>query len=156
MKAITLATLAALGLLTMSSNAFANDTHGYNGSYCKAYYGSQAAKFDHLEEGIRNNADYYLMVSCPVLANSVYNTSGTAQVYVHWTGRSSGTVGTVSCFLYSRNGNGTPRESKSASRSSTGWLYIANLTSDDVYGSYSMVCGLPARSTLNTIFLEEY
>lgn len=151
MKSTTLTTLAALGFLAMSGNVFAGENgHAYNGSYCNNYFGSEATQFNHQWDGIRNISAASRYVSCPVIVDEIANTSGTTQVWVHWTG-----AGTLSCYLNSKNGSGTNRQTQSNSRVNTGWLSIPNITSDDYWGSYSMYCYLPASGTLNTVWVGE-
>lgn len=54
-----------------------------------------------------------------------------------------------------RNVGGTTKQSKSATKTGTGWFLIPNLTTDDSFGSYSMYCYLPKAGLLNTIWLGE-
>jgi hypothetical protein len=150
MKGITLAALAGIGFIATSGHALAENGHAYNGSYCDNYYGSQASAFDHQFNGIRNASGAYAYVSCPVVVDEIDNTAGTTQIWVHYTG-----TGTISCSFFSMNGNGTIRQSQSASRVNTGWFSIPNITTDDYWGSYSMYCGLPANGVLNTIWVGE-
>ena len=63
MKTIAIATLIGLSL---SFDALAENGHAYNGSYCDAYYGSQAGHFNRQHNGIRNLTAGHRLVSCPV------------------------------------------------------------------------------------------
>lgn len=150
MKSITLISLAALGVFSLYGNAYAENGHAYNGSYCDAYFGSQAGDFNHRFNGIRNNASSGRYVSCPVIVDEINNTAGTTRVWLHYTGS-----GTVSCTLFSMRGNGTSLQSKTKSRVNTGGFQIPDITSDDFWGSYSMYCLLPAKGILNTIWVGE-
>lgn len=150
MKNTPIITLALVGAITASTQSHAADNRqNYNGSYCDSYYGTQAGSINHQYNGIRNNAASGLYVSCPVIVDEASNTTGTNNIWVHWSG-----AGTLSCTLFSMNGNGTSLQSRSAS-GVAGWVNIANLTADDYWGSYSMYCYLPASATLNTISISE-
>ena len=134
--------------LSISGNAFAENGHAYNGSYCDNYFGSQADDFNHQYNGIRNKTSTTRVVSCPVLVDEIANTTGTTKVWVHYTG-----TGAVSCYLFSMNPNGSASQTRSGNRTNTGWFSIANITSDNYWGSYSMYCFIPSGGVLNTIWL---
>lgn len=151
MKKLILTSIAFAGIAAFGQNAAAADNaQGYNGSYCSNYYGSQATSVNHQYNGIYNLSAGGLYVSCPVIVDEVSNTTGTNWAWVHYTG-----ANTVSCSLFSMNGNGSIRQSQSASRAGTGWFQIPNLTTDDFWGSYSMYCYLPSGGTLNTVHISE-
>lgn len=150
MRNRALIALFAAAALAVSGYATAENGHAYNGSYCDNYYGSQAGSFDHQHNGIRNALNSNAYVSCPVLVDEINVTTGTSRVWAHYTG-----TGTVRCTMFSKNGNGSTRQSVVGSRVNTGWFSIASITSDDYWGSYSMYCLLPARGVLNTIWVGE-
>jgi hypothetical protein len=145
--------LAALALVTLAGSAAAENGHAYNGSYCNAYFGSQAANFYHQYNGTYNASTAGTYISCPVLVDEIANTTGTTQVWVHWTANAA--ADTISCYLFSMNGNGTIRQSQGAGKAGSGWFGISNLTTDDYWGSYSMYCYLPRYGNINTIWLGE-
>ena len=149
MKHLALATLIITSF-GLTGTASAENGHAYNGSYCNSYYGNQASYFNSQYNGIRNTTNVARYISCPVVVDEIANTSGTTRVYVHYTGS-----GTIKCGLYSMYGAGAVKQSKWASRSGTGWVYMPNLTTDDYWGSYSMHCLVPANGTVNTIWLGE-
>lgn len=153
MKRILALTVAALALTTLAGSAAAENGHAYNGSYCKSYYGSQAANLYHQHNGTRNVSTAGTYISCPVLVDEIAQTTGTTQVWVYWTAAAA--TDTMSCSLFSMNGSGTIRESKFASKTGTGWFAIPNLTTDDYWGSYSMYCYLPKSGNVNTVWLGE-
>lgn len=133
----------------ISGNVFAENGHAYNGSFCTASLGSQAANFDFLF-GIRNVSGSRRIVSCPVVVDEIANTSGTNRVWVYFSGG-----GTVRCSLYSMNGNGTIRQARSGSRTNSGWLSIPNITTDDFWGSYAMYCDIPNNGSIETVWVGE-
>lgn len=145
--------LAVLMLVTLAGVAAAENGHAYNGSYCKPYYGSQAANLYHQYNGTYNASAAGTYISCPVLVDEIVNTTGTTQVWVYWT--ASAAADTISCSLYSMNGNGTARQGQFGSKAGSGWLAMPNLTTDDYWGSYSMYCYLPRNGNINTIWLGE-
>jgi hypothetical protein len=150
MKRMTLAAITGMAFATLSANTSAENGHTYNGSQCNSFYGSQAGGFDRYGNGIVNKTGSHSLVICPVTVDEVDKTTGTTQIWVHYTG-----TGTPSCTFMSMNGNGTVRQSKSGFRTNTGWMTIPNITSDDFWGSYSMYCGLPPNGVLNTVWVGE-
>ncbi|MGR6035196.1 MAG: hypothetical protein ACU4EQ_10550 [Candidatus Nitrosoglobus sp.] len=152
MKTITFILLVALGTLVLQANVSADNSVTYNGSYCHPYFGNQGNNFIRAYNGIVNNTDFALYISCPVVEISVDVTTGTfSPTKLYYTG-----TGTVTCTLNSMNSDGSIRQSQTGNLSQTGWLSIPNITTDDFYGSYSMYCLLPPRGTLNTILLDEH
>lgn len=151
MKKTILSAVAVGGLAILSQAASAaDDKVAYNGSYCSEYYGSNSASFNHQYNGIHNNSASTLYVSCPVIVDEVNNVTGTNSVWIYYTG-----ANTLSCTLRSMNFNGAIRQSMSANRVGTGWLQIPNITTDDIWGSYSMYCSVPSAGTVNTIVISE-
>lgn len=152
MKAFSIASLAAAALLSLSGTAHAagENGHAYNGSYCSSYFGTQATHFNNQYNGIRNNQSSGRYVSCPVIVDEISTTTGTTRQWMHFAG-----TGKVTCTIYSMNGPGSIRQSRTTSRVNSGWFSMPALTTDDYWGSYSMWCYLPARGTLNTIWLGE-
>ncbi|ADJ28217.1 hypothetical protein [Nitrosococcus watsonii] len=151
MKSIKLIILlACFGSFALYGNAYAIDGKSYNGSYCTHYYGAQAGDFSYQVDGIKNNANAGRYISCPVLVDQVGNIEGTDKAVLYYTG-----TGMVSCVLYSQNADGSTRQSRTGSRTNSGWLSIPNITSDDYWGSYSMYCYLPPQGVLNTIWIGE-
>lgn len=141
--------LTCLGLAFVSANASAENAHTYNGSFCKSYIDSQSGD---LQAGtyMQNNSSSTRYVVCPVVVDEISNTGGTSRVYAHVTGS-----GSFYCYLYSMNAGGSVRQFKSANRSNTGWIYLPDITTDDYYGSYSMICTLPGRGRLDTVWVAE-
>jgi hypothetical protein len=151
MKRIALtALLMAFGCTIGPDHVYGANGHVYNGSYCGPYYGVQQSSFEHEYFGLENISGSSLYASCPVLQDEIGTLKGTTQTWVHYTGD-----GDVSCVILNLNGNGTVRETRSAGRNGTGWFAIANLTTDDFYGSYSAYCLIPSGGVLNTFFLDE-
>lgn len=150
MKSTTLITLAALGSFAFYGNAYAENGHAYNGSFCDNYYGSQVGNFNHQHNGIRNNTNSGRYVSCPVIVDEIAKTTGTTRVWLYYSGS-----GKISCSMFSKNGNGTTRQSKTGSRTNSGWFSIPAITSDNYWGSYSMYCYLPPKGILKTIWVGE-
>lgn len=148
MKQVILSSAMVLGAVLASSPLHAENGHNYNGSYCGAYYGSDNSKLNRQINGVYNTSSSGVYVSCPVIEDEIDNTSGTQRVWFHTS------AANTTCVLYSMNGNGTARQAQ-AKAGGPGWVNIANLTSDDYWGSYAMYCYLPAGGTLNTIFLGE-
>lgn len=151
MKKTTFCSIAMIGLLAFTQHASAADNaQTFNGSYCKHYFGSQATAFNHQFNGIYNTTAGPLFVQCPLVVDEVTNTTGTNWVRLHYTGNN-----TISCYLYSMNGNGTIRQTQVGSRVGTGWFSIPNITTDDFWGTYSMRCYVPGGGTLNTVHISE-
>lgn len=150
MKSITLITLVGLGSLALYSHAHAENGHAYNGSYCDNYYGSKVGDFNHQHNGIKNNASSGRYISCPIIVDEIAKTTGTTRVWLYYTGN-----GTISCTMFSKNHDGSTRQSRSGSRTNTGWFQIPEITSDNYWGSYSMYCYLPSHGVLNTIWVGE-
>ncbi|ABA58292.1 hypothetical protein Noc_1824 [Nitrosococcus oceani ATCC 19707] len=150
MKSITLLLLVGLGGFVLYGNAYALNAHAYNGSYCDNYHGAEVGDFTRGFNGIKNNANAGRYISCPVLVDESGNIDGTDKVALYYTG-----TGTVSCVLFSQNADGSTRQSRTASRTNSGWLSIPNITDDDYWGSYSMYCYLPPQGVLNTIWVGE-
>lgn len=149
MKKKILASAMVMGAALASTQVQAADNRqNYNGSYCDAYYGSQVGSVNRQYNGVRNSSAGGVYVACPVIVDEASNTTGTNNVWFH-----TSTAGT-SCVLRSMNGNGSIRQTQSSS-GGPGWVSIANLTTDDYWGSYSMYCYLPAGATLNTISISE-
>jgi len=153
MKRALSTALAIVAFAALTGTASAENGHAYNGSYCKTYYGSQSGDFNHQYNGIVNNGTSGRYISCPVLVDEIDATTGTTRVWLNW--QTPVASDTISCSLFSMNGNGTIRQSRSASKTGSGWFAISNLTSDDFWGSYSMYCYLPRSGTLSTIWLGE-
>ncbi|MGR6035502.1 MAG: hypothetical protein ACU4EQ_09275 [Candidatus Nitrosoglobus sp.] len=151
MKTITFILLVALGTLVLQANVSAATLATYNGSYCGPYFGNQASDLVRGFNGISNYANAFRYISCPVIEQSVGNTQGVLPTLLKFTG-----VGTITCAFYSNNADGSMRHTQIVSRTDTGWLTIPSINQDDSFGSYSMYCSLPPRSTLNTIFFEEH
>jgi hypothetical protein len=150
MKSITLISLVALGSLALYGNAYAEKVKTYSGSYCGAYFGSQAGDFNHQFNGIMNLAASPRYISCPVIEDSIFHTNGTTKAQLHYTG-----TGTVSCVLSSNHPNGSSLETKIGMRTNTGWFTIPGISADDYWGAYSMYCQLPSKGVLNTIWFGE-
>jgi hypothetical protein len=150
MKSITLISLVALGSLALYGNAYAENSTTYSGSYCGAYFGSQAGDFNHQVNGIMNLAASPRYISCPVIETAVPSTKGTTKVWLYFTG-----TGNISCALYSNHSNGSVLETKIGGRTNTGWFNIPAITADDPLGDYSMYCQLPSKGVLNTIWFGE-
>jgi hypothetical protein len=154
MKRTIAIAIAIVACAAVAQTARAENGHNYNGSYCKAYFGgADTDVLDHTIYGIYNSSTRTRYISCPVLVDEVANTTGTTYVWVHF--RANVASDTIWCSLRSMNGNGSVRQSMSASRTGTGWFRIANITNDDRWGSYAMYCRLPGRGRLNTIALAE-
>ncbi|MCH9697565.1 MAG: hypothetical protein K0U68_05630 [Gammaproteobacteria bacterium] len=149
MKHLTLFILMMTGI-AFASNALAENGHAYNGSFCKSRWASQSSSINFHASGITNNSNGSRQITCPIIVDNIQNTQGTTQVWLHQTGS-----GRISCTLYSKNGNGTTREFRAGERNGTGWFLIPNITTDDYWGTYSMVCSIPKGSILNTIWVGE-
>lgn len=149
MKNIILASTLMLGAVMASTQVQAADNRqNYNGSYCDAYAGSQSGSLVRQPNGIRNISNGAVRVTCPVIVDEVVNVTGTNHVWFHTSSANT------SCVLYSMNGNGAVLQTR-ANAGGPGWVNIANLTADDIWGSYTMICTLPAGATLNTIAISE-
>lgn len=149
MNKMILTSAMVLGAVLAATQVQAADNRqNYNGSYCDAYYGSQVSRIDRQYNGARNNSTAGTYVSCPLIVDEANNVTGTNNVWFHTS------AANTSCVLFSMNGNGASRQTQSKS-GGPGWVNIANLTSDDYWGSYSMYCYLPAGATLNTISISE-
>ncbi len=150
MKFKLLASISVFGCALLTPQVYAENAHAYNGSYCTNYLASDATDVAHQYNGIRNTTGSSLYVTCPVAVDEIAVTSGTSRVWVHYSGS-----GTVNCNLYSMNGNGSINQSRSGSRSGTGWLSIPNLTSEDYWGSSVIYCSVPAYGVINTVWFGE-
>lgn len=148
MKSITLISLVALGSFALYGNAYADNRHVYNGSYCDNYFGSQVGDFNHQRNGIRNTAASPRLVSCPILVDEVDNLGGTISVWVHYTG-----AFTANCALHSMNGTGAVLQTVVGA--SNGWFQMPNITVENLFSSYFLECTLPAGGVLNTIRVDE-
>ncbi len=150
MKTKLLASLFVLGGSVVSQQVLAENGHAYNGSYCENYMATDAANVAHQYNGLRNTTGNNRYVTCPIAVDEIAVTTGTTQVWLHYTG-----AGTLRCTLNAMNGNGSVRQSKSASRVGTGWVSIPNLTTEDYWGSSVIYCNLPGNGTLNTVWFGE-
>jgi hypothetical protein len=154
MKRALSATLALIAFAVIAGAAAAAENGlAYNGSYCKAYYGTQTGDFNNQYNGIYNLGSAGRYISCPVVVDEVAVVTGTTRVWLYW--RANVSTDTISCTLFSMNGDGSVRQSQSANKAGTGWFSIPNLTTDDFWGSYSMYCYLPRFGTLNTVWVGE-
>jgi len=134
-----------------SNMIMAQDTKTYNGSYCSAADGNDVQNVLRNLRGIRNNNANAIRISCPIIEDAVNVVTGTQAVRVHYTG-----PGMFVCNLLSMNGNGSVRESRFEARFGTGWInFNPQITTDDFFGTYSMICSLPTNGTLNTIWFRE-
>lgn len=141
--------LAFFGLAMMSATASAENALTYNGSYCKPYFGQQSGNFV-FANYLKNATSSARLVTCPVVVDEISVTSGTTRAYAHVSGN-----GYYYCLLYSVNRDGTIRQSKTATRHGTGWLYLPDITTDDYFGSYTMICNLPGYGRLDTVWIGE-
>jgi hypothetical protein len=152
---ITSAALLAAALL---SPAFAADSKVYSGAVCKpAVPNAQSGNVDYPlgppnHYGIRNNNGFTMPIICPIIQDSVSNTSGTSRAYVFWTASSPSDH--LVCALKSLNFDGSVREQQFVN-GGTGWMQFPNITTDDKFGSYVVDCQLPPHGVLNTIWIEE-
>ena len=142
--------IAVFSLIILAGSAHAIDRSRYNGNVCKAYYGSQTPSFYSTYKGIKNTSLTNKIVTCPIVADAVANTTGTYRTYINWTG-----TGTLQCVLRSMYSNGTTIQYKSGADVGGGWLTIQPLTSESYWGSFSLYCSLPSKARINTIVLHE-
>ena len=149
MQTRLLASIVALLCALFSFNTFAENGHGYNGSYCTNYIATDSAKVAHQYNGLRNASTGTVYVTCPVEVDEVAVTTGTSRVWVHYSG-----TGTLSCYMYAMNGDGSTHQTKYASGTS-GWINIPNITSEDYWGSTVIWCSLPANGVINTVWFGE-
>lgn len=151
MKKLVLTSIALVGITAFAQPVVAADNaQTFNGAYCDNYYGSQATAVNHQYNGIYNTTAAGVYVQCPLVVDEVTNVTGTNWVRLHYTGNN-----TITCYLYSMNGNGTIRQTQTGSRVGTGWFSIPNINTDDYWGTYSMHCYLPGGGTLNTVHMSE-
>jgi len=150
MKTKLLASLYILCGAVLSQQAFAENGHAYNGSYCENYLAGTATSMAHQYNGLRNASGATQYITCPIAVDEIAVTTGTTRVWLHYTGG-----GSISCTMNAMNANGSVRQSRSNSRAGTGWLNIANLTSEDYWGSSVIYCSLPANGVLNTVWFGE-
>lgn len=148
-------TIACAALIALVGVAVAENSHSYNGGYCKAFFGSDTGDLSAQGQGMFNPTLSTRLITCPVLVDEISNTTGTTKVWLHWKAGAAFPNDTIRCTLMSRNGNGSPRQAKAGSRTGSGWFSIPNITSDDFWGSYTMTCQLPRMATLNTIWIGE-
>jgi hypothetical protein len=155
MKRVVSIALAALAVAILAGAAAAEDSKSYNGSYCKAFFGGDTGNLVHGRNGMFNSAGFAISITCPIVVDQVANTggTGTTQPCVHWTANTASDR--LSCTLFSMNADGNVRQSQFADKTGSGWLIFANLTTDDKFGSYSIVCSLPGRGTVNTLWIAE-
>jgi len=150
-KLVKLAAASVLGVFVFPSLAAAENAHVYHGSQCKSAFGEDSGQINSHPFGLRNlTTDTF--VTCPLVVDETDNITGTTRVFVHFTGTDDDRF---HCTLYSLNGGGFPRQSVSNYRYGTGWMSFSNITSDDYYGSYAMVCALPSGGVINTIWVGE-
>lgn len=153
MKTLSLASLMLLGTLGAFTQAQAADNRQlYNGSYCDAMLGTQVGSFTRDNFGIRNNSNGALRITCPVIVDEADNVAGTNGVWFN-----TSIVGT-SCTLYSMAANGAGVNAVVQSQFAAGgpgWVAIPNIAVDNFWGSYSMICTLPAGGRLNSISIRE-
>jgi hypothetical protein len=140
-------------LFVLASSAQATDAKNYNGSVCKAYYGTQTARLKHYSSGVYNASRSRTLVNCPIIMDHTTPTTGTTRTYIYYKGSSSN--GRVSCYLQSKNSSGSTRQTRVGSRSGTGWLSIANITSESAWGTLSLYCYLPKNGKISTISVRE-
>ncbi|MGH8520167.1 MAG: hypothetical protein ACREU9_01715 [Gammaproteobacteria bacterium] len=150
MKSTTLTTLATLGFLAMSGNAFADADNytAFNGTGCDNYYAADTGQFNHQYNGIRNISASARYVSCPIDKDAVSSLGGFGTTWIRWIG-----AGTMYCTLYHFNVNGV-----GVSQGGNGpqnWFSIPPLAADDFWGSASLYCLVPAGATLQTIHVYE-
>jgi hypothetical protein len=150
--------MAALVAIAMVSPAFASDDDSktYNGAFCKPTSTNQGNVEYPLEPfvGIRNNNGYTVPIVCPVVVDSVGNTSGTTVVKVFWTALDDNHDRIV-CAIKSLNENGSSRQLRFASMLGSGWIKFDNISADAKEGSYVLDCQLPPSGMLNTIVITE-
>lgn len=145
--------LVLSSLFVLAGSAQATDAKNYNGSACKAYYGSQASSLRHYSSGVYNSSTSGKWINCPLVTDHTSPTTGTTRTYIYYNGSASN--GRVSCYLRSVNASGSTRQTRGGSRSGTGWLSIANITSESAWGNLSLHCYLPKRGRISTISVRE-
>ena len=62
---------------------------------------------------------------------------------------------TARCNMFSKNVNGATRQAKFANRTGTGWMTVPDITNACSYCAYDMVCYLPPKGGIATIYIEE-
>jgi hypothetical protein len=152
---ITSAALVAAFFLT--PGCFAADSKVYSGAICKP--ASPATYYPYVSYplgphyGILNFNGYTIAIVCPIIQDSVANTSGTSAGKVYWTAANPSDY--IVCALKSLNFDGSVRQQVFADRFGTGWMTLPNITTDDMFGAYVVDCQLPTGGMLNTIWIEE-
>ena len=153
MKTLSLASLVLLGTFGAFTQAQAADNRQlYNGSYCDAMLGTQVGSFTRDNFGIRNNSNVALRITCPVIVDEADNVTGTNGIWVNTS------IAGTSCTLYSMAANGAGVNAvvqAQVAAGGPGWFVIPNIAVDNFWGSYSMICTLPAGGRLNSISIRE-
>ncbi len=143
----------ALGLCAMSVSR-ADDSHNYNGSFCKPCLGSGSGLVEYTPTGIKNVSGKSLWVNCPVLVDEISSTAGTSENFVVWTANKPTDV--LQCWFYSTiNGGDYLRETKYGYRTGSGWLFLPTLSGDSKQGTFCMQCYVPSQGKLNLIRVTE-
>ena len=158
-KRFASAVFVAVALL---SPAFAADEKAYSGAVCKPAVATDAYKVDYpigfTGIGIKNtNGDNQpIPIVCPIVTDSLTDTSGTGSVKVFWTANPL----IPSATYCVRPEKFNPRRVRFPGTvwghgPEPGLIRIPNITADDRFGPYSVDCQLPKGSVLNSIWINE-
>lgn len=160
-RSLFVATISLPIMALASMPASAVNTNVYNGSYCKAYHGSQSADLRHQSGGIRNiHPTAIRAITCPVLHDEAFGPQG-AKVYVYWVAQKAKDA--LTCTVYSLDTTGAiVVATDTDTKIGTGWLPPDNgilpqpyldIAADDA--SYNMICNLPAGGRVASIQVDE-
>lgn len=160
-KVKNMSLIVAIAASVYSLNASAGDSKVYNGSMCQPLHGSQAEKFytsataGISNEPFNNSNTQGRWVSCPIVRDIINNTNG-VKVWVN-VDRNDRTSLSLNCTVTSSNTTSTGSvDSLTKSQTQTGrrWLNF-DLNTSQSYGTFSLSCYLPAKSTVKSYVVSE-
>lgn len=152
MKTLTkTAVLSIAATLTLTSTiASAVDIKTFPGSICKAYHGTDASKVSFPNGTLKANVG--MSITCPVPRDVPENGKGVAISLWGTKG-----AGMVSCtFRDSSYGGGNIKYYSLGTATANGQFFLsAAIVSTQLYGNFSMYCGVPSGAVIKQIRLTE-
>ena len=141
--------------LLIPTMAQAEDVKTTPGNACKQSDGTQVVDFQWGSPYIRNRANSYRRVACPIVRDNTTTTWGTAAFYTDVRLFNAG--GTVSCYLVSSDAAGVLQNWDFQATAVGGLVTLQNdLNLSQVNGYYNLECTLPPNSRVNGYRIGEY
>ena len=138
-----------------------SDAKLHAGSFCQALVGAQAGRINTVSFGIENVGPFDTTVTCPILRDNVFNTTGLGEVSDPQDGVRLRVFNpgnkTLPCTLFSFDPFRSAVATHSVSASGQGDQILAlDVATSSAGGQYSIICTLPPKARIYNYWVKEF